>query len=183
MTGLIKIADSVACPSSQIGVTTVDSELATSRCYGVATGQPCRVAGCLGFALREIEIEHRTLQKHLTQMGERFNANMKRRGLEPLSELWVHGPFPSKDLLETMTDPDSSSTFGKMARRIPDPTAGGMPVEHPELTLPAVFETVTHKSDYVFIGWFRAYEQTIATRAFWTGDRSGVERIPIGAEA
>lgn len=183
MSGLIKIADSIACPSSQIGVTTVDTELATTRCFGVAKGVPCRLVGCLGFALREMELEHRSLQKHLEQRGEQFTANMKRRGLEPLSELWVHGPFPSKDLLETMVDPDSSSTFGQMARRIPDPEAGGLPVEHPELSLPAVFETVTYKSDYVFIGWFRAYEQTIETRAFWTGDRSGVERIPIGAEA
>lgn len=184
MAALVSVAETIHCPVIRHGIGTVEKDLATARCKGVACRMRCKDAACPGIALREMGLEHRQLQQHLHDLGERFTANMVRRGLEPYSELWVHGPFPSKNLTVTLSDPDSSSLFGKMARRIPTPEAGGMLIEHPELALPAVFEIEAgHLRDYQFIGWFIGDEQTISTRSFWTGDRSGFERIPIGAQS
>ena len=183
MTALLKIADTEHCLAIRHGIGTVDAGLATARCLGVALQAPCKSVNCPGIALRELGLEHHALEQRLRQLGAQFTANMQRRGQEPYSELWVHGPFPSKNLRDAMVDSDSPSMFGKVGRRTPDPRAGGLPVENPELTLPAVFETTdySHLRDYQFIGWFHSDEQTISTRGFWTGDRSGFERQQIGA--
>lgn len=183
MSMLIQVADSLHCPVIRHGIATVEAELATARCQGVAAGRRCRDVNCLGIALRELGLEHHLLQSHLAKLAAKFTENMRHRELEPMSEIWVHGPFPSKYLEETMTDSQSSSLFGQMYRRLPDPRAGGLRVEHPEFALPAVFEVAADfYRDYQFIGWFIGTEENLTTRSFASNDRSGFERIPIGAE-
>lgn len=180
---LIKIADSQWCPVERYGVITVPLEFATIRCLGAQKRQPCASLRCPGIALSQIALADRALELHLRQMGATFRERNRVRGYEPLGdELWIHGPFPSLNLRENITDPNTSM-LSRIGKRIPDPRLEGLAYEHPEDALPMVIDTDdTHYADYRFIGRFMAKEQTITTLGSWKGDRSGIVRIPIGAE-
>lgn len=104
---------------------------------------------CTGFAITGIPAHLSRIEYHFREFQTRFLDAMSRRGHELQgSQLQIHGPFPSYDFVHQMVDiNDSRLKDAKKQDRNGD--------EHPELSLPVVFERLENGfRDYVFRGMF-----------------------------
>lgn len=123
------------------GVVTVPQEDAVISC-GCLLGRPCN-----GLALSELPLPARTLELYMREMGSRFVARMRVRGLEWVGgDLRLHGPWVSYEFNEKLVDVESS-IWGQAVRE-----------DDPASVLPFVGnrDAASPYSDYVLVGDFIA---------------------------
>ena len=107
---------------------------------------------CNGIRIRDISLENRRFELLAHTMEQEFVQKQRDRGHELAdTNLRLHGPFWSYDFDHTLADVDSSTWRDAMKR---DQNGD----EHPELTVPLVFERDTTVSnpwrDYAIEGLF-----------------------------
>lgn len=107
---------------------------------------------CNGIRIRDISVANRAFELLAHQMEQEFVAKRRARGEELANtDMRLHGPFWSYDFDHRLTD-EGSSTWRDAKRK---DTNGD---EHPEITLPLVFERDTTVSnpwrDYAIEGLF-----------------------------
>ena len=128
--------DQVPAEYARVGCRLCDHEL------GILRGD------CSGFAITGIPAHLSKTELHFREFQTRFLNAMTERGFDLESVLQVHGPFPSYDLLSQMVDINDSRLKDSQKR---DKNGD----EHPELSLPVVFERQENGfRDYVFRGMF-----------------------------
>ncbi len=178
--GLIQIKDSQRCLTAERGVFTMPAEDGRVRCAGVASGRGCEATHCTGIDLNTVSIKNHLFVQHVAKLSAKFVERKRIRGYEPFGDrLWVHGPFPSKELNQALVDAESSM-FNRMNQRNRNPWDD---FEHPEDALPAVhtIEAFSPYVDYVVLGWFMKEEEILITRSFADpNDRGGFEKQVIG---
>ena len=183
---LIQTTEVERCLVTKQAYLTVEREYAQARCpcvQGVISGEFCP-----GFRVSALPLEARDLQARILMAGDRWIAQKKARGLEQYgTDLWVHGPFPSYNLDELLTDP-GSTVFLEAEQEEPAPVRGVSGDPHPEKLLPMVFErdmtAVNPLVDYVFLGYFIVPMTWQQTRRTDTGDeRTSFEEHNYFSEA
>lgn len=142
---LVVVKDKQLCPVPVRGVFTVPSEDALVKC-----DCPER---CEGILLPQIPLAARAFQLHAYELQSRLIERQRARGRELTGEIRLHGPFPSYDLNQHLTDVNAA--LWAEAQR-PDQNGD----EHPELALDAVFErdAFSPYSDYAYVATFLGYE-------------------------
>lgn len=142
---LVTVQDKRLCPVPITGVFTIPSEdaLVSCNCPG-----PCK-----GISLPNIPLHARAFQLHAYEMKDKLIERQKVRGRDFVS-LSFHGPFPSFDFNNNLTD-IKASLWNDAVRK--DQNGD----EHPEEALVAVFEVddaFSPYSDYQFRAMFLGYE-------------------------
>lgn len=115
------------------GILTVPIEDAAVRCT-------CPSANCTGLDVNALPLTARALQKHVLSMGQRFIERMQIRGYESVGTLRLHGPWPSYDFNNTLSDIESAALNS-------DDPADCLSLVHTR-------EAFTPYSDYVLAGEF-----------------------------
>lgn len=127
------------CLVERRGILTVPSEDAKAVC-NCPGGRPCN-----GLIVRELPLHMRALELHVIKMEKKFVSRLAARGCELVGGLKLHGPWPSYDFNNRLTDIQTS--MWEEAKRADDPG----------LTLTAVFErdmAFNPYSDYLLVGDF-----------------------------
>lgn len=147
MSLLVQVKERRLCPVPIRGVFTLPSEDATVRCR-------CPEKPCEGIKLTEIPLKARTFQKHAYELKDKLIAAQRSREREFAGGLELHGPFPSYDLNQHLTDVRASMWQNALR---PDQNGD----QHPEVSLDAVFErdkAFNPYSDYYYTAMFLGYE-------------------------
>ena len=143
MTELIIAPDIGFAPIERSGVFTMFREDARLECNCPKK----RGMGCGGIAIDDIPLQFRTFQLVAQRYAKRFIERMKPRGYAYMdgSDIVFHGPFPSYDFDNNLSDIDS-------AAKAMLPGKDGE--EHPENMLSFVFEQSGGLVDYVLVATF-----------------------------
>lgn len=121
------------------GILTVPQEDASVGCQCVH-GRPCQ-----GLSVNDLPLSARPLELYVRQMGDKFIARMAIRGFQLVGQkLRLHGPWPSYELNQHLTDVESAA-WGEAKRQ-----------DDPSLTLPFVFDRDASSPymDYLLVGQF-----------------------------
>ena len=123
------------------GILTVPAEDALARCK-------CPRA-CSGLAPDKLPLRMRQLELYVMEMAEKFQSRQAIRGHELVGGLVLHGPFPSYNFNDHLSDVQSSIWNDTKPDKNGD--------EHPEHALTVVFEremAFNPYMDYLLVGTF-----------------------------